>query len=137
MDETWRKIPGAPEFVDWFGRWPQFHDAEVVGVSLLRGGITTVDIHVFNTTAEVDDRKHYVTEKHALVRFSFGNVMGCELAGFNHQNVIGRLDISKVGEQFQFTMDSIYGLGGSISADSVTLTFTPGIPEGSIYPRSS
>ena len=35
-DEYPAGIAGAAELVEWFGRWPSFHDAEIVSLELNR-----------------------------------------------------------------------------------------------------
>jgi hypothetical protein len=133
MNELIRSIPGADAFFAWFGRWPDFHDTEVVRISLDRTNKSLLEIHVFSTTSEVNAKGHFVTEKHAKLRLILTEITNCDLTGFNHQNVIDDLDLSQTDEGYQLTLFPIYGVGGSISAKSVTVEFEPGIPTGSVY----
>ena len=57
-----------------FGRWPSFHDAEVLSVRLDRGVNGEADepsleaaIHVFQMTAEIDSRGYYVRKNNTVV----------------------------------------------------------------------
>jgi hypothetical protein len=133
MDDQIRSIPGADAFIAWFGRWPYFHDTEVVRLCLDRSSPSLLEIHVFNTTSELSANGHYVTEKHAKLRLLLTEVTNCDLTGFNHQNVIDNFDLSQTEDGYQLTLFPIYGVGGSLSAKSVTIEFEPGIPEGSVY----
>ena len=129
-DDQVRSIPGADAFITWFGRWPNFHDTEVVRIWLDRASTSLLEIHVFNT---ISTKGHYVREKHAKLRLVLTEITNCDLTGFNHQNVIDDLDLSKTEDGYQLTLFPIYGVGGSLSAKSVVIEFEPGIPEGSVY----
>jgi hypothetical protein len=126
-------IPGALEFVQWFGGWPSFHDAEVLGVSLDRTGGTTIRLHTFKMTSEVRADGCYRATKHAVVIFALEQVQGLDLNGFNNQNVISGLEVERVGEGFVLELSPCYGLAGHITAAKISLAWEAGIPDGSIY----
>ena len=115
-------ITGADRLTSRFGGWPSFHDAEVVRLALDRGGVNgpsaEMVVHVWLMTNNVDDRGYYVLEKHTLVRFLFERITSLELSEFNHQNVLFGLGVAEEmvqGERaFRVTLDSSYGLGGSL-----------------------
>ena len=46
-------IAGAPELYDWFGRWPHFHDAEVLSPHLNRTGSSVLTVHAWDMTGKV------------------------------------------------------------------------------------
>jgi len=54
------QITGAAELHDWFGYWPDFHDAEIVSLHLNRQGISFLRVHTWETTKQVDDKGYYV-----------------------------------------------------------------------------
>jgi hypothetical protein len=99
-------IPGASDVIAWFGRWPTFHDAEVVSITLDRTEGARVAIHAFEMTPEIDARGHYVMTKHAIVTFcmegfpkdTFGifGITNIHIEDFNRQNVLAGVAISKV-----------------------------------------
>jgi hypothetical protein len=103
-----------------FGRWPSFHDAEVVRVTLDRTGddgpTLEAVIHVFESTGVVDSTGHYVLANHTEVTFRFLDVAECSLEGFNHQNVLASLEITEIdpseheGRQLRIELPSLYGL---------------------------
>jgi hypothetical protein len=130
-------IPGADEFVSWFGRWPSFHDAEVVSLKLERAGQSQLSIHCFHMTSQVDASGHYATEKHALATFSFVEVTDCELYGFNCQNVLSGLLVQRDGTGHKIALHGCYGLEGWLTGTCLRLTFVEGIPPRSVYGAAS
>jgi hypothetical protein len=123
-----KDIHGASELHDWFGYWPDFHDAEIISLHLNRKGISSLRVHAWDTTKEVDEKAHYVMAKHIVVEFIFENVSELALNGFSQQNVISGLDIEKIASGFRLTLGECYGLAGSIEAEQMSLRITPGKP---------
>jgi Immunity protein 50 len=121
-------IPGVAELHDWFGYWPGFHDAEIISLYLNRKGISSLRVHTWEMTKQVDEKGYYVLPKHIVVEFLLENVSALNLAGFSHQNVIFGLDIEKTGSGFRLTLDECYGVAGSIEAERLSLRITPGKP---------
>lgn len=92
-------IQNGRKLTDIFGRWPSFHDAEVVEFHLGCSGkdlddsldalpVLTVKIRVWEMTNEVDARGFYVCRHHTLVTLRFHGVDELAMEGFNHQNVL-------------------------------------------------
>jgi hypothetical protein len=133
MDALIQTIPGANAFVSWFGQWPSFHDAEVLRITLDRKNASLIEIHVFKMTNEVDSKGQYVCVNHAKLRLVLLEITSCELLGFNHQNVIDDLDITRIEDGYQTRLFSIYGVDGTVDAKFIVIEFEPGIPEGSVY----
>ena len=121
-------IHGASELRDWFGYWPSFHDAEIISLHLNRRGSSSLRVHTWEMTKEVDEKGHYVLAKHVVVEFILETVSGLSLNGFNHQNVIFGLEVEKIDSGFRLTLDNCYGLAGSIEAERMSLRITPGKP---------
>ena len=122
------EIHGAAELQEWFGYWPSFHDAEIVGLHLNRKGSSSLRVHTWEMTKEIDEKGYYLLAKHVVVEFIFEAVSGLSLNGFNHQNVIFGLAIEKTDAGFRVTLDDCYGLAGSIEAENMSLCLTPGEP---------
>jgi immunity protein 50 of polymorphic toxin system len=84
---------------DVFGRWPSFHDAEVLRVRLDREGEAgpwlEADIYAFDMTSEIDERGYYVLDKRHVVTLRFDGLVAVDLRWFNQQNVIATLDIEE------------------------------------------
>jgi Immunity protein 50 len=107
--------------VERFGRWPSFHDAEVLSV-YLSGHLPEqpsceMVIHVWLMADKVDARRSYILEKHSLVTFRFEQLIESEFNNFNHQNCLSYLWIEEASfdnepaRRVRFPTN--YGLGGS------------------------
>src|SRR5262249_8951219 len=88
-------IPGAANLVEWFGEWPSFHDAEILKVILDRSARSSIQIHTWRMTSEVDQKRRYVTDHHMVVTFWFERITDLDLGDFNSQNVISGLDVER------------------------------------------
>src|SRR5215213_7267846 len=88
-----------------FGRWPSFHDAEVLRLTLDRGEDYSHGpnlqalIHVYEMTSQVDERNMYVLKNHVIVTFRFFEVVEVRLEGFNQQNVLWDLSIIDISDR--------------------------------------
>src|SRR4051812_18324614 len=86
------RIIGADRLVGRFGRWPSFHDAVVIRITLdSRGGsrpTAEMLVHTWAMTDAVDDEGYYVLENHTLVRFMFEQLISCELSDFSNPAIL-------------------------------------------------
>jgi hypothetical protein len=121
-------VDGARDLRDWFGFWPSFHDAEVIELKLYRSSASSIRIHTFETTKEVDAKGFYILTKHVVVEFLFKGISSMSLVGFNNQNVLGGLLLEKLNEGFRLTLRDCYGLGGSIEVNEISIRLFPGKP---------
>jgi hypothetical protein len=116
--------------VETFGRWPSFHDAELVSLLLTREHENIVSleakIHVFETTPTVGSSGAYVSRNHVLVTFKFSGVReDISIRWFNHQNVIAALHINRQQSAeplVQVEIPSLYGADVSFTCDAVEVT---------------
>jgi hypothetical protein len=122
-------VEGATNLCDWFGYWPSFHDAEVISVHLNRSTASSLVLHTWEITKEVDERGYYVLAKHVLVEFLMKEVSGLSLNGFNHQNVIFGLAIERAENGYRLTLEDCYGIAGTIEAKDISIRLTPGEPK--------
>jgi hypothetical protein len=76
-------IPGGQSLIEWFGRVPHFHDAEVLDISIEAKTPSFVKTHAWVMTDKVDDRGYFVTERHAIVTISLDEVTYIALSNFN------------------------------------------------------
>ena len=139
MDETaLHEIPGATSLIERFGRWPSFHDSEVLQMDLRRAGRSEVKIHIFEMTGDLDERGYYINRNHTIVSFHLTDTEVHELSGFNHQNVLSGIAIRKTDRaDYEFDLDPIYGVGARLSARTMRITHEAGIPQGSVYAGSA
>lgn len=136
------KIKQSNLLTDIFGRWPSFHDAEVISIELFRNpnGVSEpnlrANIHVFEMTPEVDERGYYVLKNHMLVTFLFCGIDENKVDGFNQQNVLWELAIVDISsrqlEQLRFEIHfaSSFGVEAEFRCRSVEIEavvcFNPG-----------
>ena len=129
-------IPGGPELLQWFeGRMPSFHDAEVLALTLDRASACAIlRVHAFEMTPEIDSRGYFVCTRHVVVTFKLSWIGSIELDGFNHQNALDGLKVTRTDDnEFRLDLEPAYGLGGFIQAREVEISIKPGIPAGSQY----
>jgi hypothetical protein len=144
--EPYEHIINHKLVTDWFGRWPAFHDAEVLSTCLDRrplengsGPSLTIRLHAFEMTGEVDERGHYKLVKHAIVTFEFAGMEEITLEGFNCQNVIFCLDLTEVpSDEGPPSLDvglySSYGVGFRFRSTFVRVnSLKPGKPSEGLY----
>ncbi|MFN0207061.1 MAG: Imm50 family immunity protein [Planctomycetota bacterium] len=116
-------IPGADNLIKVFGRWPSFHDAEVVRFLIERvkpfgaGPGIVADIHVFEMTDQVAADGTYIRKHDSLVSFRFAGVDQVVLENFNNQNVLWDLAITDIRDRqiedlkYEINFASSFGIG--------------------------
>jgi hypothetical protein len=100
-------IRGGEQLTALFGRWPDFHDAEVVRLTLDRdtvsdrvsGPTMMLDVYAFESGPDVAPNGQYVLRNQVLVSFRFFEVDQLALRGFNQQNAIWNLYITDISER--------------------------------------
>jgi hypothetical protein len=128
-----QNVPGAQQLVDWFGRWPSFHDAEVLSIHLNRSGFSSIRLHTWDMTDQVDPKGFYILRKHVVVSFTLEGLRDIELSRFSVQNVVSELNLIKTNDGFQLDLGPCYGVAGSLTASSIRIEFTPGVPPESAH----
>jgi len=123
------RIKNKEGLIDIFGRWPSFHDAEILSIYLDRDGeggpFLDAKIHIFEMTNQIDEKGFYVQKHHTLVTFRFARVIMGEVKWFNHQNVIACMSIEMVepeqnhGCSFNVSIESSYGCETSFGCGEV------------------
>lgn len=132
-------VENAEALTDIFGRWPSFHDAEVLSIHLDRadedGPSLEARVHVFGMTNEVDDRGYFLLTNHTLITLRFSNIILRYLRWFNEQNSLSGLGIEQVdpaeneGRTLGVSFDSNYGVELDLLCNRITVRsvepFTP------------
>jgi hypothetical protein len=73
-----------------------------------------------------------VTDRHAVVRFTLDGVTEVQLSGFNHQNVLMEVLLSRTDAgAYRLELSPCFGIDGWIEAREVTISLTAGRPEAS------
>ena len=122
-------IRGAIELRDWFGYWPSFHDAEILSLHLNRAGASTMSVHTWEITAELDANGFSALAKDVVVEFAMKEVFDLSLNGFSQQNVIRSLNVEKVEGGHRLTLEDCFGIAGTIDAKEIRIRLTPGKPQ--------
>lgn len=115
--------------VSIYGRWPMFHDGEIMSLLMDRTRIlfgdvanATVEIviHCFEMAEALEENECPRSVSHNLVHFAFDQVEEVVLNQFNHQNALMGLLFHKLADdsnpRFKVTVDSAFGLAGSFVA---------------------
>ena len=126
---------------DIFGRWPSFHDAEVLRITLDRGGAQSfvpylqATIHVFEMTSQIDERGRYVLKNHVAAALRFNEIYELSLEDFNQQNVLQGLYIVDVSNRqmerikFDVTIEGIHGVTAKLQCNSISVEYAePYVP---------
>ena len=118
------ELSGVEAVTQWFGSWPNFHDAEVISIFLARAGRSILRVYP------------YYPQNPATVDFILEDVTDVELADFSCQNVINGLEITSATDQngdsvYRLTLAPCYGLAGRIDAKSLRVELRQGkSPDG-------
>ena len=123
-----QSIEGAEQLCKWFGYWPNFHDAEVIRLHLNRRAPSSLVLHTWEMTKQVDERGYHVLGKHVIVEFIMNDIVGLSLNGINQQNVIFGLKIEKRDEGILLSLDDCHSISGTIETKDLTIRLTPGKP---------
>jgi Immunity protein 50 len=127
------QIPGADDLIKVFGRWPSFHDAEVVRFLLERadrigaGPNIVADVLAFEMTAQIGADGAYVLRNHTLVSFRFAGVELVVLEEFDNQNALWDLVITDIRDRqlqdlkYEINFASSFGMGAHFLCREVTI----------------
>jgi hypothetical protein len=99
-------IPGGREVIAWFGGRPEFGDAEVIELRLVRKGSSRLRLAA---TFSAGGKYQGPPFKHAVFDFSLHDMMDVHLDGFSRQNVIGGLRLRRARDRS--THPSLLGYG--------------------------
>ena len=108
-------VPGAESVVDWFGKWPSFHDAEIMTLHIDRER-SSIRIYTFARSDRIGVDGSFVREREAVVVFEFTGIRLLRIEGedADGQNVIAALMIEQTNEGYRLDLSPCYGLSGEI-----------------------
>ena len=127
------KIQNSHLLTDIFGRFPSFHDAEVLRITLDRDEsqlfrpYLQATIHVFEMTSQIDERGQYVLKNHVSVIFRFVEIYQLSLEDFDQQNVLQRFHIVDVSDRqlerikFEVLMSGTFGVTAKFQCNSIRI----------------
>ena len=138
-----------------FGRWPSFHDAEIIEFRLNRGSLhlnerepvlpfACVTIHHWQLTSEVDEKGYFVLDLHTVSTLRFNGISELKMDDFNQQNVIYSLEIendeglSEDRYPIKVEFGSSFGMEASLRCISVEVVDScASDSKGSLHPNQS
>ena len=98
-----------------FGHWPDFHDAELVTLTLSAPGHASPSIEaefeVAEMSGETDARGYFKDSQRAVTVLRFHNVARVRLTSFAQQNVLDSLELSNAGAE---DYDPMWGKGPKV-----------------------
>jgi len=112
-------LPGAESLVKWFGRWPSFHDAEIMSLYIDRERkASSMRIRAFTMSGKTDRNGYHIRERDALVVFEFSGISSLRIEGedADTQNVISSLLVEKTNGGWHLVLEPCYGIAGEIVA---------------------
>jgi hypothetical protein len=101
-------FPGAEELARRFGRWPDFHDWEVLEILLSRDGPSHIVLQ------SPPEPSHIVT-------FELRDITDLELADFSVQNVVGAVWFERKDNAWRLNLSPIFGIAGYIAAATISI----------------
>lgn len=121
-------IQGSEKLTNFFGYWPDFHDAEVLELHFSRGRINsdkgqfdlpalTINIDLKEWANPAGPSGDTVFRRRVFTTLRFGDVDNFRMEGFNHQNVILGLYIDRLerpqcsSSYFRVHFDPAFGMG--------------------------
>ena len=125
---TVETIPGAQELFDWFGYWPDFHDAEIISFRLEIGTTSSLVVHTWEMTSQVDAKGFYELRKNVVVEFVIEEIETIDLQDLWDHSILLSLGIEKIETGFRLSLSAAYGLCGTLEANGLCLRITPGKP---------
>jgi hypothetical protein len=133
---TTNTILGGDKLTDRFGRWPSFHDADILSLSRSIEGASetiTVIIHLFRMTNEVDSKGFYVLDKHTRASLRFYGCEDIRLNEFDH-GILFDLKLSDHDSaEIEVGLDSSYGIDGTFKCERIeVLSAEPSNDKGAL-----
>jgi len=107
---------------DVFGRWPSFHDAEVLRLRIDHQGEAgpwlEADIYAYEMTSRIEDRGFYVLDKRHVITLRFDGLVGLDLRWFGQQNVISTLALEEASDDEEPAVGWHVDLGSSVGMEA-------------------
>jgi hypothetical protein len=108
--------------VAFYGRWPSFHDAEVLAYKepTTEDPSLTFTLHTWRMTDQVDSKGYFILTHHSLVSFAFDGLLDLDMAAFRSGNILYGVGFhrSAPGAPFRVELDSVMDMSGTFSATS-------------------
>lgn len=107
-------IEGSQAIRDYFGRWPSFHDAEIVEIHLNREEPSWLKIYT-----AIDG--FHPEQKVGTIVFHFKEILNLDLGDFSPQNVVSSIDFEKTERGLKASLWPCYGLSGWLEVTEMSV----------------
>jgi hypothetical protein len=127
-------VIGAESVIREFGRWPSFHDAQVISIVLQRAPVSMeLKVNVFAYGPPTPESRPYFERLHdSVLTMLLTDIEDLELEDWNHQNVLNSIQMELQGDRVRVALSGIFGVTVSCTCDTVEVTeFRPAIREWS------
>jgi len=141
-------VENAEPVLAVYGRWPSFHDFEIVRVVFDRtlaeepdGPHVTAYIHMWQIVGRRPDGRSFVFDKHRIVGLRFCSVGRHGFRWFNNQNAIDDTVVQTSADEsgkllFDIRLPSLHGAELQlICRRARVVSIEEGIPPDSVYAR--
>ncbi|UWP92259.1 hypothetical protein K3X13_14815 [Aliiroseovarius crassostreae] len=123
------RLSGGPDVIEWFGRVPRFHDAQILDIELRLGTPSFLRLHAWNMTDRVGGNDYIVTEKHVVIKIEIDKVHGIHLSEFHVKGIVFGFEINGTLQRTELSWTSSFGTEGEIVGEGVSLSVSPGKPD--------
>ena len=113
-------VNGSERLINAMGRWPSFHDAEVLSLSRSENTCAAT-IHVFEMTDELDQNRFFVLKKHHLVSIEMYGVEKNSLPEPYKGDVLSNLFIGSLGKDILVRFESHMDQDGDVVCKGVRI----------------
>ena len=127
-DIVLKNILGLDKLTEWFGRFPRFHDAKILGIALHTDQPSTIRIHAWQMTDKTDERGYFILDRHVVVTISLYEVTFVSLTDFNIPGIVYGLEFTNVGDEVEIAWTGSYGVDGTLRAKRAHIDLSPGRP---------
>lgn len=121
-------IVGAQQLFDWFGYWPNFHDAKIVQFQFELGKPVAFTVETWEMTNRVDAGGFYETTKHVSVELLLEGITRLDLQDPWEKSILLSLGFERIDTGFRLDLTAAYGLCGEIEVQNVSVQVIPGKP---------
>lgn len=123
MNEIYKRIRNAHEVINLLGKWPSFHDAEILNVELDRKVPSLqLRVYTFLMNKEITKKGYYKRINQCIITFRFLSIDNVNLSDFNHQNVIFGFCFKEIRNgNINVVISSAYGLSGRFNCKDIEI----------------
>jgi len=117
-------IAGSDLVTNWFGYWPNFHDAQIIELRL--GAEPVLRLRAFEATNHVDAAGYYKLQKHCTVSFRFEGEIEFSLSSDSGAaGIVGDLQFAQAETGLKMTIQSSCGIDGWLVARNWRVELEP------------